>query len=341
MATTKLPPTTYLECLNYVTNNKQMISHFRQYSIPRVHKVRTVRKSVAKKTLFLPVQVTVNVRWAYNPSKWNRLEPACWLNARWTLIGRNCMLFVVFPLPDWASCHIHVVFMHCFEPQYLYQVNIVALRLRMSLIWQTCITWVRHPGKCVADKAGGKGDGSDNVNAGRSSCSMFDLDSMPLSSVFEMCATAAINWFSAPDSFWVEWKIWQPSYIFNMSWTLPILFNFLFSTSLLISKSFSDFVLLKDASSPASILWLREAYCLAMTCLWWVLPVVFDYHHRIIPCQGDILASTPKPCGMIVDVLCATLERSVHFSCSSSWWRHQSVISRICNVLLISMGSEW
>src|SRR5882757_5397582 len=37
----------------------------------------------------------------------------------------------------------------------------------------------------------------------------------------------------------------------------------------------------------------------------------------------------------------ATLERLVNFECLSSCWRHQSVISGIQYVLLISIGSEW
>jgi len=46
-------------------------------------------------------------------------------------------------------------------------------------------------------------------------------------------------------------------------------------------------------------------------------------------------------CGMIEIMSRATLERSTYFECVSSCCHHQSVMSSIQNVLLISVGSEW
>jgi len=89
-------------------------------------------KARVKKMQFLGVQVIVKVRQAYNPSHYIRLNPVCRLNARCISIGRNCMLLFVFPLQDEASWRNHIILMHCFQPQYLCQVNIVALRLIMS-----------------------------------------------------------------------------------------------------------------------------------------------------------------------------------------------------------------
>jgi hypothetical protein len=37
-------------------------------------------------------------------------------------------------------------------------------------IWQILNTWVRSPGRFFADKAGGKGDHSDNANAAAPLC---------------------------------------------------------------------------------------------------------------------------------------------------------------------------
>jgi len=114
-----LPPTSYLEWLKFVTNHEQTISDFRHRPIPRVHEEQIVMKAGVKKMRFLRVQVIVKVRRAYNPSHYIRLNPVCRLNARCTSISRNCMLLFVFPVSDKASWHNHIVFIHCFEPQYL------------------------------------------------------------------------------------------------------------------------------------------------------------------------------------------------------------------------------
>ena len=72
-----------------------------------------------------------------------------------------------------------------------------------------------------------------------------------------------------------------------------------------------------------------------------VSPVVFDCLQPITSRPREKLASTPTPCGMIENMSHATLERSANFECVSSCCRHQSVMSGIQNVLLISIGSEW
>jgi len=117
--TGKLLPTTYHECLKFVTNHSQSISDFRHRPIPRVHEEQIVTKARVKKRQFLRVQVIVKVRRACNPSHYIRWYPACRLNARWTSIGRNCMLLFVFPLSDEASWCIHIILMQWFEPHYL------------------------------------------------------------------------------------------------------------------------------------------------------------------------------------------------------------------------------
>jgi hypothetical protein len=117
--TGKLPPTLYLECLKFVTNQKLTISDFPQCLILRVHEEQIVTKARVKKRQFLRVQVIVKVRGARNPSHYIRLYPACRLNARWSSIVRKCMLLFVFPLSHDAWQHIHIILMQCFEPQYL------------------------------------------------------------------------------------------------------------------------------------------------------------------------------------------------------------------------------
>ena len=68
LVTGKLPPTTYLERLKFMTNYKQTISDFRQPLIRRVHEEQIVTKAGVKKTQFLRVQVIVKVRRGCNPS---------------------------------------------------------------------------------------------------------------------------------------------------------------------------------------------------------------------------------------------------------------------------------
>jgi hypothetical protein len=110
-----------------------MISDFLQRPILRVHKEQIGMTAQVKTMQFLRGQVTVNVRRASNPSHCIGLNPSCRFNACCTTIDQNCMPLFVFPLSVAASWWIYIVLMRCFEPQYLYSVNIVALRLIMSL----------------------------------------------------------------------------------------------------------------------------------------------------------------------------------------------------------------
>jgi len=101
--TGKLPPTTSLKRLKFVTNHQQTITDFRQLPIPRVHEEQIAMKARVKKRRCLRVQVIAKVRQAYNPSYYITLNSKCQLNAHCTLIGRNCMLLFVFLLSDEAS----------------------------------------------------------------------------------------------------------------------------------------------------------------------------------------------------------------------------------------------
>jgi len=205
---------------------------------------------------------------------------------------------------------------------------------------QTFITWVCTAGRPFADKAGGKGNLSDNLNAAAPSCWKFDQDGLTISSLSEMYPMAVIWLFWAWDSFWVACRCWLPSHIPNKSWTLAILCNFLSSTSLWISMLFSVSVVSNAGLLPAYIPLLPQANCFNTTFLRRVSHVVFDYLQPIMSCPREKLARALTPSGMIETISHATLERSVYFECISSCWCHQSVISSIQNVLRISMGSE-
>jgi len=63
--------------------------------------------------------------------------------------------------------------------------------------------WVCPPGRSFANKAGGKGDLSDNLNAAAPSCCKSDQDALTISSVSEMYPTAVICLFWARNSFCV------------------------------------------------------------------------------------------------------------------------------------------
>jgi len=208
-------------------------------------------------------------------------------------------------------------------------------------IRQTFNIWVRPPANCFADTAGGNGDLSDNLNAAAVNCWKIDKDALTLSSVSEMDPTAVIWLFWARDSFCVVRRFWLPCHISKKSWTLAILFNFFSSTSLFDSKSVSDSDLSNMGSSSANIPLLARAYCVTTTFSRRVSPVVFDCLQPITSGPREKLASTPTPWGMIENMLRATLARSVYFECVSSCCRHHSTISRIQNVLLISIESEW
>jgi len=223
-----------------------------------------------------------------------------------------------------------------------------ALSLSLSTGWQlifwirrTFKIWVLPPGRSFADKPGGKGDLCDNLNAAAPSGWKSDQDALTISAVSEMYPTVVVCLFWARDSFWLAYRFWLPCHISKKSWSLTILCNFLSCASFVISESFSVFVVSNSGSVPAKIPLLARANYLTTISSWRVSPVVFDCLQPITSLPREKLASTPTPCGKIENMSRTTLERSAYFQCVSSCWRHQSVMSGIQNVLLISIGSEW
>jgi len=212
--------------------------------------------------------------------------------------------------------------------------------LLIHRIRQTFNIWVHSPGRSFADKAGGKGDLSDNLNAAAASCLQSDQDALTISSMSKMYLTAVICMLWVWDSFCVARSVWLPCHISKMSWTLAILCNVLSCNSFFISKSFCVFIVSNAGSSPALILWLAWANCLTTTVLQRVWPVVLDCLRPITSHPREALASTPTACGMMETVSRATLQRTVHCEGVSTCWRNQSVMSGIQNVLVISTGSE-
>jgi len=109
---------------------------------------------------------------------------------------------------------------------------------------------------------------------------------------------------------------WNPDQLLTV--TLAILCNVLSSVSLFISESFSVFIISNAGSSLANIPLFAWRNCLITTFSQRFLPVVFDCLQRITSFPRETLASTPTPCGMIEDMSCATIERSVYCECISS-----------------------
>jgi len=208
-------------------------------------------------------------------------------------------------------------------------------------IWQTFKIWVRPAERSFADKAGGKGDLSDNLDAAAPSGWKSDEDALTISSVSEIYPTAVTCLFCARDSFCTARRFWLPCHISKKSWTLAILCNPLSSASFIISVSFPVFVVSNSGSVPAKIRWLARVNCLSTSFSRRVSPVVFDCLQAITSQPREKLASTPTPCGMIENMSPATLESVAYFHCVASCWRHQSVMFGKQNVLLISIGSEW
>jgi len=205
-------------------------------------------------------------------------------------------------------------------------------------IRQTFNIWARPHGRSVADIAGGKGDLSDNLNAATPSCWKSDQDGLTISSMSKMYSTVVICLFWASDFFWGAHRFWLHCHISKKSWTLPILCNLLTSTSLFISESFSVFVVSNSGSVPDQIPLLASANSLTTSVSWRVLPVVFDCLQPITFPQREKVAFTPTLYGMIENMSRATLERSAYFECISTSWCHQSVMSGMQNVLLITIG---
>jgi len=133
--------------------------------------------------------------------------------------------------------------------------------------WQTFKLWVRPLGRSFADKAGGKGDLSDNLNAATPSCWQSDQEALTISFMSEMYPTAAICLFWERDSFCIARRFWLPCYISKKSWTLALLCNFLSSASFFSSESFPVL--------SVSLL-LARANCLTMTISQRLSRMVFD-----------------------------------------------------------------
>jgi len=83
--------------------------------------------------------------------------------------------------------------------------------------------WVCPPGSSFADKAGGKGDHSVNLNAAAPLCWKNDQDALTVSSMSEMYPTVDICLFWAQDFFSVAHRFWLPCHISKRSWTVAIL----------------------------------------------------------------------------------------------------------------------
>jgi len=135
-----------------------------------------------------------------------------------------------------------------------------ALSLSRSTGWRLILpilrafnTWVRSPGRSFADKGGGKGDLSDNLNAAAPSCWKSDHNALTISCVSIMYPTAVNCLFWARDFFWVAHMFWLPCHISNKLWTLAILCNIHSSSSFFISELFSVFVVYNSGSALAKM----------------------------------------------------------------------------------------
>jgi len=111
--------------------------------------------------------------------------------------------------------------------------------------------------------------------------------------------------------------------------------------SLFNSKSFSISVVSNAGLSPANITLLAWVNSLTTTVSQRVSAYDTDCLQPITTRPREKLASTLRTCGIMHNMLCATLERLVYFESLYSCWRHQSVISGIESVLQISIGWEW
>jgi len=133
-----------------------------------------------------------------------------------------------------------------------------------------------------AEKAGGKGDLPDNLNAAAPLYWKFGQHAFMISSVSQIYPTAVIWMFWAQDSFCVARRFWLPCHISKHFFALAILRILLPSASELISRAASVFVVSNATSSPAKVLPLGWENCLTMSLLRRVSPVVSDGLQRII-----------------------------------------------------------
>ena len=166
------------------------------------------------------------------------------------------------------------------------------------LIWRTFNNWVRPPGRSFADKAGGKGDLSDNLNVAAPSCWTTDQDALTISSVSQMYPTDVICLFWGRHSFCVANRFWLPWNIYKTGWTLAILCDVLSCTSFFISKSFSMFIVFNACSLPAKILLLARARFDTTTIWRRVSPVVFHCLQPITFRPRVKLPLTARKCRM-------------------------------------------
>jgi len=91
-----------------------------------------------------------------------------------------------------------------------------------------------------------------------------------------MYPMTVIRLFWAQNSFSVAHRFCLPLHIFKESWILAILHNILSSTSHIISRLYSVFLICNAWLSPSSIPFLSWANCLLMTFSTRAFQVVFD-----------------------------------------------------------------
>jgi hypothetical protein len=87
----------------------------------------------------------------------------------------------------------------------------------IRLFRRTFNVCVCPPGRFFADKAGGKGDLSYNLNEAAPSWSKNDQDGLTISAVSNMYPMAVICLFWTRDSFWVARRFWLPCHFSKMS----------------------------------------------------------------------------------------------------------------------------
>jgi len=175
-------------------------------------------------------------------------DPRCLCLARYQIprLPRNhlhCHLDYPSPHSSYANLRCPKCFQVCYPHH-------VGLWWWIQLIWPTFNIWVRPPGRSFADKAGGKGNLSNNSNAAAPSYRESDQDALTISSLSEMYPTAVICLFWVWDFFWVVHRFWLPCHISKKSWTLAALCNFLSSGCFFISESYSAFVISNAGSAP-------------------------------------------------------------------------------------------
>ena len=165
----------------------------------------------------------------------------------------------------------------------------------ICLNWWTFNTWGRPPGMFFADKAGCKGDFSDNSNEAAPYWWKFDQDGLTICLVSEIYVMAVISLFWVRDSICVAHRIWLPYHISKNSLTLAVRCNFVCSAFLFLSMLFSVLVLSNAGLLLARNPLLARVNILTTAFLQRVSPGVCDCLHPITSCPGEELASSPTP----------------------------------------------